>query len=288
MHQIKTYERVDHAHKTISFRISRMEQIYEQREGVQDEPHRHDYYTLLLVKKARGKHMVDFQAYPLSANQVYFISPGQVHQVMEDEKSYGYVVLFSTQFLVENHIPAQFIEDLRLFQDYSVSPPLELNKDEFAILSAYCEAMITLTEADIKFRNQALSSYLKLFLIQSNNLCSLSSGPPSYQETGHVLLRSFRELVEKNHTRWHQASEYARELHVSPDHLNRVIKTTVGKTAKEFIQSCLVLEAKRMIYFSGLSAKEIGYALGFSEPSNFSAFFKKHTGMSPSHFRESN
>lgn len=287
MHQIKTYDKVDHFHDSLSFRISRMEEIYEQREGLQDEPHRHDYYTLLLVKQARGLHMVDFNAYPLSAKQIYFISPGQVHQVIEDEKSFGYAVLFSAQFLVENHIPVQFIEDLRLFQDSSLSPPLEINDAEYDILSGHCEAMITLTDDDSKFRDQALSSYLKLFLIQSNNLCSLPSDPAPYQETGYLLLRKFRQLVANNHFRWHQTSEYAKKLNVSPDHLNRVVKTTVGKTAKEYIQSSLILEAKRMIYFSGLSAKEIGYALGFSEPSNFSAFFKKHTGISPSQFRES-
>jgi AraC-like DNA-binding protein len=61
----------------------------------------------------------------------------------------------------------------------------------------------------------------------------------------------------------------------------------VGKTAKEYIQSCILLSSKRMLYFSDLSAKEIGYEMGFSEPANFSAFFKKHTGTAPSHYRES-
>ncbi len=62
-------------------------------------------------------------------------------------------------------------------------------------------------------------------------------------------------------------------------------RNSIGKTSKELIQSRISIEAKRMLYFSDLSIKEIGYELGFSEPANFSAFFKNCTGMSPSTFR---
>jgi AraC-like DNA-binding protein len=58
-----------------------------------------------------------------------------------------------------------------------------------------------------------------------------------------------------------------------------------GKTAKEHIQARIALEAKRLLHFSDLSVKEIGFQLGFPEPANFSAFFKKCTGSSPSNFK---
>jgi AraC-like DNA-binding protein len=286
MHQIKTYTRVDHTHDSVSFRISRTEDIYKEREGKKDEPHRHDFYTLLLLKRAKGTHVVDFSDYPLKGNQVYFISPGQVHQVIEEEISYGFAVLFSSQFLAENNIPVQFIEDLSLFNNYGYAPPLDVNPEEFAILSRYCEEMHTLYHSDSKFKEQAISSFLKLFMIQCNNLCTLQTDDPEGQEAGHMILRKFKKLVEARHTTWHQASAYAEALHVTPDHLNRVVKSMIGKTSKEYIQSRIVLSAKRMIYFTELSAKEIGFQLGFSEPANFSAFFKKMTGISPSQFRK--
>lgn len=288
MHLIKTYSQVNHHHESLSYRISRMEEIYEERGGARDDPHRHDYYTLLLVKHARGKHIVDFREYPLAPLQVYFISPGQVHQVIEEEKSYGYAVLFSSRFLAENNIPLQFIEDLSLFNDYGEAPPLEINPGEYEILSGYCEEMIRTYQTDSNFKEQAISAYLKLFMIQSNNLCTLDNDNPQKLEAGHMILRNFKQLVEANHMKWSQASEYADALHVTPDHLNRVIKSLVGKTAKEYIKSRIVLSARRLLFFSELSAKEIGYQLGFSEPANFSAFFKKQTGISPAQFRKEN
>jgi AraC-like DNA-binding protein len=287
MHQIKTYSRVDHSQDSVSFRISRTEEIYREREGKKDEPHRHDFYTLLLLKQAKGKHIVDFADYPMAGNQVYFISPGQVHQVLEDEISYGFAVLFSSQFLAENNIPVQFIEDLSLFNNYGNAPPLDINPEEFEILSQYCEEMVKLYRSDLKFKEQAISSYLKLFMIQCNNLCTLQSDHTQKLEAGHMILRNFKQLVDARHTTWHQTSDYAEALSVTPDHLNRVVKSLVGKTSKEYIQARILLSAKRMIYFTDLTAKEIGFQLGFSEPANFSAFFKKQTGRSPSQFRNS-
>ena len=67
---------------------------------------------------------------------------------------------------------------------------------------------------------------------------------------------------------------------------NRIIKNSIGKTAKEYIQSRLTTEAKRLLYFSNLSNKEIGFELGFNEPAHFSAFFKKCTQLSPSNFKK--
>lgn len=286
MHDIKTYTRVHHQDDALSFRISRMEDIWDVRKGAQDEPHRHDYYTMLLVKQARGKHIIDFYEYPMEASQLYFISPGQVHQVIEEEKSYGYAILFSEQFLIENHIPTFFIEDLGLFRDYGQAPPLPLNITEFEKLSGFAEEIVRIYQSDLKFKETAISSYLKLMLIQSNNLCTLNGGNPQNIEAGNSILKNFKKLVNENHMRWHQTSDYAAELSVTPDHLNRVVKSLIGKNAKEVIQSRIVLAAKRLLYFSGLSTKEIGYKLGFSEPANFSAFFKKFTGVSPSQFVE--
>ncbi|NOX85168.1 MAG: AraC family transcriptional regulator [Chlorobi bacterium] len=269
----------------VSFRISRMEDIYSKRLGKTDEPHRHDYYTVLLVKQASGKHIIDFNQYPLTSNQVYFISPGQVHQVVEKEQSFGYCIVFSTLFLVKNNIPQCFFGDLNLFNDYGQSPPLELNTEEFNTLSYFCEEVLSLNHSNYKFKEQAIGSFLQLFLIQCNNLCSLRVDNIQDSEVGNAILKNFKELVNQKYQVWHSTSLYARELNISPDHLNRVIKSLIGETAKKYIQSRISIAAKRMLYYSELSSKEIGYQLGFLEPANFSAFFKNCTGTSPSQFR---
>lgn len=285
MDAVKTYDHVNRENDALSFGISRMEEIHDRHKGIPDEPHRHNYFTVVLAKKARGEHKIDFNSYPLANQQLFFISPGQVHQIIELERSEGFSIVFSNQFLVQNNIALRFIDDLNLFNDFGQSPPLSLSEDELDTLCRYAEEIYEINSSDRSFKYEAIGALLKLILIRCHNLCSIKPVDLNLQESGNGVLRKFKELVNNNHTRWHGTAEYANELNISPDHLNRVVKSLTGKTAKEHIQSRIITAAKRLIYFTTLSSKEIGYELGFSEPANFSAFFKKCTGTSPSKFK---
>ena len=105
----KLFFHYDKIYYKISFAISKMEDIYTNRNGKADETHRHNYYTVLIIKKGKGQHKIDFNSYNLDKGQIYFVAPGQVHQVIEIEKSQGYVMTFSCDFLIENAIPLSFI-----------------------------------------------------------------------------------------------------------------------------------------------------------------------------------
>ena len=59
-----------------------MEDIYVKRSGQTDEPHRHNYFTVLIIKQAKGLHKIDFNSYELAQQQIFFVAPGQVHQVI--------------------------------------------------------------------------------------------------------------------------------------------------------------------------------------------------------------
>lgn len=282
-HKIKKYKNIHPQHTQLTFDIKRTEDIYDKTNGKADEPHRHDYYTILLVKNAKGKHIIDFHEFDLTANQVYFISPNQVHQILETVKPNGYALTFSPQFMVDNGIENCFIEDLHLFQDYGYAPALMLNKTELNRLSELAEQMIDFKNKEQKFKDQAIGALLKLFLIYSNNISSVPiSTNTQTTQAAVILLRNFKDLMARHIKDWHKVQEYANAMHITPDHLNASIKALTGKSAKEHIQSRLLITAKRLLRFSHLTNKEIAYELGFSEPANFSQFFKKCEGVSPS------
>ncbi len=286
MESVKIYQEVYSEEGDLSFGIFRMEDIYEEQNGEPDQPHRHGYYTVLIVNRGKGLHKIDFNTYELSNKQVFFVAPGQVHQVIEKEKSIGFAMTFSNHFLVENSIPLSFIDSLNLFQDYGQSPPLTPNKEQFDTIEHFANQIFELFYSNANMKCYSIGAFLKLLLIECNNICCINPIEMDVDTTGDNLIRAFKKAVDKDFKKEHSTTFYANELYITPDHLNRTFKAKTGKTAKDYIQSRIITEAKRLLYFSDLSNKEIAYELGFNEPGNFSAFFKKHTQLSPSNFKK--
>ena len=286
MKNFKTYQKVNAEKQELGFGISKMQDIFTKRNGKVDEPHRHNYYTVIIINKAKGLHKIDFNSYNLDKRQIYFVAPGQVHQVIEKENSQGYAMTFSNDFLVQNSIQLSFIESLNLFLNYGQSPPLLANQEQFNIIENFTKQIFSLFHSDTQMRNLSIGAYLKLLLIECNKICIINPIEAGIDSSNHNLVRTFKYEVDLNYKQEHSTNFYASRLNITPDHLTRTIKSKLGKTAKEYIQTRIIIEAKRLLYFTDLSNKEIGYELGFNEPANFSAFFKKTTKISPSNFKK--
>lgn len=286
MDTVKIYQNVNKEIDSISFNISKMEDIYTKRNGRVDEPHRHNYYTALIINKAKGQHKIDFNSYELSNKQIYFVAPGQVHQVIEEEKSFGFAMTFSNQFLIENSIRLSFIESLNLFQSYGQNLPLNPTDKQFETVEHFSNQIFKLLNNKENMKFLSIGAFLKLLLIECNNICAINPIESDIDSSGNNLIRAFKKEVENNYKKEHSTTFYANQLHITPDHLNRTVKSKTGKTAKDYIQVRIITEAKRLLYFTEFSNKEIGYELGFNEPANFSAFFKKYTQLSPSNFKK--
>lgn len=285
MEVIKKYSQVDKDNDAVHFRISKIEDYYSERAGEPDSPHKHDYYTILLLNEGKGIHNIDFESYKLKRNQLYFISPGQVHQVIEKEQSFGYTIVFSEEFLLKNNFNPCFIMELDLFNNHGEKPMFHVKKKQKKALNTLCNQMLEDYTIKDKHFEQSLGAYLKIFLIQCHNFKFSEQKTRVVNEAESSIVTNFVGLVEQHYSQWHGASEYANALNITVDHLNRKVKPITGKTTKQFIHSRLEIAAKRMLYFTDLSNKEISFSLGFQEPSNFSAFFKKQTGISPSEFK---
>jgi AraC family transcriptional regulator, transcriptional activator of pobA len=270
-----------------SFVMRSMEDIEREQGGFSDDPHRHNFYSVIWSFSATGKHIIDFHEYAIEPRSIFFVSPWQVHQVITNPGPKGLVILFTPEFLQKNSIREDFISNLRLFRDSDETPPLPLNETASLMLMGYADAMNFAFESSDEMKYETIGAYLKLFLIQCNGLCSLFPDNNTQSiEVGRTLVQRFKTLVEQRFSEWHQVQDYAKELNVSPGYLNEVISSSIHKPAKEYIQNRLILETKRLSLFTGKSVKEIGYELGFNDPSHFSKFFKTFTGNSLQEFRE--
>lgn len=285
MKPIKTYQSVHPDQQSYEFRWTDMQAVYETRGGTADVPHSHAYYTIIIIRRGEGQHRIDFEAHPLGPYQIYFITPGQVHQLLEQAPTQGVALVFSPAFLRHTQLTTAFIEDLQLFRTEPLHAPLTLEPKVFERVWADAHRMRAYTEGQHPYRFSAIGALLQLLLLECYQHCTLPAAQASQWESGQGLVQQFRQLVEQHHTEWHHVADYAEALHVTPDHLNRTLKQLLGSTAKNFLQDRLIVAAKRLLFFTDQPAKSVGYALGFNEPANFSAFFKRCTGLSPTAFR---
>lgn len=101
-----------------------------------------------------------------------------------------------------------------------------------------------------------------------------------------ALMEDFLALVHEHHTRERCLAFYADRLFLTPKYLSKLVKEVSGKSAHEWIDDFVVLEAKNMLKYSELSIKTIVYELNFPNQTTFYRFFKAHTGMTPSEYRK--
>lgn len=285
MKKTLSYELI-HNNEDVSFAIRSIQDVMKMFGDNTTKPHSHNYYTVLWAHNQAGKHIVDYKEFDIHPNDVFFVTPGQVHQVNHNDHPEGVVILFTCDFLGRNNISDSFIYNLNLFSEISSSPPIHIAEESAGWMNELILKMGDTISKNEPFKFDIIGSYLKLFLIECNKYAHnpMSDNTQTIQ-SGKIIIKNFKGLLEKQFTLWHKVSEYADALNISSDYLNKVVKTIVGKTAKELIQQRLILEAKRLGLHTDYTTKEIAYRIGFEDPSHFSRFFKNSDGSSFTSFR---
>jgi len=134
----------------------------------------------------------------------------------------------------------------------------------------------------------SIELYVQFILLKAQR--SYQRQQLSKQETAtskNALFKRFIKLVGQHFLTHKKVADYANLLHVSANHLNRVIKSQSDKTAHELIDEMILMESKALLRQTQFSIAEIAYQLDFSDPSHFNKFFKKLTGATPLQYRES-
>lgn len=272
----------------VSFAFRTMKEIESNSDGQTEIPHRHNYYTVIWAKEACGKHYIDYREYDIKPNKVFFVGPGQVHQVLVHKNATGDVIMFTREFLNRYYINEEFIHNLGLFADVPDTPPLSITGEGTKILENITRNIASAMQEDAPFKYERIGAYLKLFLIECNRYAVIPKEDfPEYDQSGKQIVKNFKKILEEKFLQWHKVSDYAAELNITPDYLNNVLKSAIGKSAKEYIQQRIILEAKRLGVHTSLSSKEISFSLGFDDPSHFSRFYKNIEKESFTAFRQS-
>ena len=111
------------------------------------------------------------------------------------------------------------------------------------------------------------------------------SGEPTSRNRNKAYFSAFMEELLKHYMQERSVGFYAERLHLTPKYLTTLLRTTTGRTASEWIDAYVILEAKNLLKYSSMNIQEIAYYLNFPNQSFFGRYFKEHTGMTPSAYR---
>jgi AraC family transcriptional regulator, transcriptional activator of pobA len=250
------------------------------------KPHKHDFYIILLVTQGSGTHTIDFKTYPVNAQTIFFLSPGQVHSWQLSEDTAGYILFFNSEF-IRLISPQQKLLRFPFFNSLLGQPLLTLPPEQAAGISTLIDNMAKEHANRHRQWEEVIGSYLHILLIQLARIYETQNGsnPPSM--VAYPAWEQLEELMEQHYKQHEPVSFYTDKLHTTARQLNEICKNTLNKTVLELLQDRVILEARRLLTHSALTITQVAAELGYFDNSYFARFFKKHTGQTPEQFRQS-
>lgn len=280
-----------HLHKDhpeeLQFEIYCLKEYLAESQGHANEPHIHSFYQIIWFADGTGEHLVDFNRYDVHKNSLFFIPKGQIHY-FDHNKYEGYIIHFNEGFLADGQDVVDVFLKHNIFNSFENEPVFAISDnyiDQFLHLLSQMQKEMQ-TPQEFAHRDY-LKHLLNLFLIQIQRLGKRNNSRDlSISNPHHIIYVKFRQLLETNYKNMHTVSEYADGLNISSKTLTNYTREISFQTPLEIINERLVLEAKRLLSHSALNINEIGFQLGFDDPSYFVKFFKRQSGKSPGEFRQ--
>ena len=247
-------------------------------------PHRKDHFLIVFIRRANSRQWIDMAPYIIKDNTIYFTGPNHIIVKEGFEQLWSTGIAFTGEFLSLQENAS--LTRLPLIQNPHGVHELQLNEKDIN----FVEDM--LAKINIEYQNPSewqlrmLGAYLILLLTYLSRLYT-----EQYQDNeisaDKLVLKNFQSKINERFRELHEVGDYASLLHISAGHFSEIVKIQSGKPAIKHIHERLVLEARRMLFHTNNTLKEISFELGFSEASYFNRFFKRETGVTPAEYRTS-
>ena len=270
----------DHAKNKGDFYMTKLEDLVKDFKGI-DQSHGHNFYMVMYVKQGSGTHTIDFKTYAIRENQLYFLTPGQVHNWDLSPDTEGFTLFFESNFF--SSLYTQRLFDYPFYHTNQHKPLLQLDNEGIVFNNLFINAFHEFSDSKPN-RNEVFLAHL--FLILENASRYFENQQNSELNGQYFKIRQFEELMNKNFIEKKEIKDYAEMMNISPNYLNALCKNFLNKTASQLLQERLLIEAQRLLTHTELSIKEIVFQLGFNDTSYFTRFFRKLTTKTPLDFRK--
>jgi AraC family transcriptional activator of pobA len=249
---------------------------------------RRDYYKITL---ALGNNRFTYADKALEIRQpaLLFTNPLVPYQCERlDGEQHGYVCIFTDDFFTHfGHI-----KSYPLFRP-GIIPVFYPTPAQVADLRALFEQLLHDLQSDYPLKYDAIRARVLSLMHEAMQMQPAevsTAGPPAAARIAELftelLQRQFPPASPQEPIPLRLPVDYARQLALHVNYLNRALKTATGKSTSQLLAERLVQEAVGLLRHTTWTVAEVGYSLGFEEPARFSAFFRKNTGQSPRHYRQ--
>ena len=243
-----------------------------------------EYYRIIWIQDPSTTYCIN-NTIVKTGPTLYCICPGQPVTFLSNASCNGFIIGFTDAFLSGQQDNNDAITSYRLFKSFKDNFVVTPDPSSLSAMNDLLQTFLGENDPCDLLWTEITARHLKIFLLYlvQHMISKKSENSNHYNNT---LANKYLDLVEAQFTIKKSVRDYARALYVTPNHLNKIVKDETGFTARQHIQKKIIAAAKREIYLSGISMKQVAHQLGFDDIAHFSKFFKKASGMSFSGFKK--
>lgn len=243
--------------------------------------HRDGYYLFGFIQEGTCVVSIDFQDYQLSRGETICVAPGSAHAFLRANHLSAILLMIDQTFICD------FFR--RRIAEYALHPvPISLSAavhHQLEMLTAWLGERMEHHPAGELNRNLIHSlTATCVGLILESMQPMISTRTVSRRAVEWMI--QFRSLLETQLPLSRRPAYYAEQLHISSVYLNEVVRTVTGLSATQYIQREVMLQAKRLLYYSADPIQQVAHTLGFEDGAYFTRLFTRVCGMSPTEFRK--
>jgi AraC-like DNA-binding protein len=251
-------------------------------------PIKNDHFTIGIVTGGSLTVQLNFTNYSLTKNDLFILGPDQIHEISFISADCSFIgIHFIKEFFVNAGVHKKYIDAFTIFSSQS-NPYFSLTGAEIDSLSRILLLLLEKQDSVTAhlFKNEVIHHAFSLFLFELGGIAN------KYRERDTIkltrkenILVNFLRILPNHFKEERSVQFYAELLHVTPKHLSKIVKELTNKTCGELIDDQVIAEAKALLHDSSLSVANVADALHFSDQFFFSKFFKKHTGLTPTEYK---
>jgi AraC family transcriptional activator of pobA len=248
--------------------------------------HRHgNLFQILVIARGGGEMTYEAALLPFEAPCALLTPATVAHGYrFRPNVTEGWVVSFTED--VMHALGDHSGEAIARLRALAAQPVVPLGEAELKRLDTLCSELHEERFLAREGYRYAMRGYLALIAIEVVRLAASQARSGTVTLTpADPAVEALRALVEEQFRKERLLSFYADKLAMTPDRLNDHVKRATGVTAGHLIRQRVLTEAKRQLVFTNAPIHEIAYDLSFSDPSHFTRFFRKQTGVTPQEFR---